>query len=143
MTEPKDLSEYNTSACPKCESENITGGNVDIDATYAWQSVWCNECHYEWRDVFKLCGVEDAETGKAIFEKKPVNRDTIEDGVISIKWGVDDVLGRAIELKVEIDESDAEKILSNILRRHDAETGVNWDVIDCHIIMYLRDKEKS
>ena len=70
MTEPKDLSEYNGQLCTKCERDNISGGFVEVDANYAWQKISCPDCGNEVREVFKLCGVEDVETGKAIFEEK-------------------------------------------------------------------------
>ena len=55
---------------------------------------------------------------------------------ICIKWGVEDVLHQAKEDGVELSEVDAENILSNIDRKHDATIGVNWDVISAHISMY-------
>jgi len=59
---------------------------------------------------------------------------------ISLKWSVDDVLGRDETLS----RDQAREVLANIDHSHDACTGVNWDVIDCHIGMYLdnlREKE--
>ncbi len=42
--------------CPFCESLDITGNEVNIDAGVAWQDVYCNECHQEWQDTYTLTG---------------------------------------------------------------------------------------
>lgn len=58
-------------------------------------------------------------------------------GSISIKWTVYDVLQRAGELDIPLSEEEAEIILENIFDQHDANIGVNWDVIDAAIIEYV------
>jgi hypothetical protein len=40
--------------CPKCESNNITGGHVEIDWNEAVQGVFCGDCEFEWDDVYIL-----------------------------------------------------------------------------------------
>ena len=52
---------------------------------------------------------------------------------ISIIWGTDDVIERAQERSVEVTEDQAFLMLKNMDRRHDAERGINWDVIDYHL----------
>jgi hypothetical protein len=61
---------------------------------------------------------------------------------IEIKWSTDDVLIRAEYKKTFITEAQGEEILQNVLDYHDAEVGVNWDVIDAHIDNYLEDLNK-
>jgi hypothetical protein len=57
---------------------------------------------------------------------------------IEIKWSTDDVLIRAEYMGLLfITEKQAEEILQNVFHYHDAEVGVNWDVIDAHINNYL------
>lgn len=45
--------------CPKCKSENITGGHIQADADYAWRVVDCENCTASWREVFTLTNIED------------------------------------------------------------------------------------
>lgn len=46
---------------------------------------------------------------------------------ISITWHIDDVLERRDDLTPE----QCRMVLQRIADNHDAEIGVNWDVIDC------------
>ena len=47
--------------CPFCESEDISGDSIDIEANEAWQNVSCSDCGKSWRDVYKLAFVETDE----------------------------------------------------------------------------------
>lgn len=52
---------------------------------------------------------------------------------IEIRWSTEDVLGKAEEMDIELTEEQADVILDNIERYHDASIGINWDVIEYHI----------
>lgn len=52
---------------------------------------------------------------------------------IEIRWSTEDVLGKAEEMDIELTEEQADAILDNIERSHDASVGINWDVIEYHI----------
>ena len=56
---------------------------------------------------------------------------------ITIKWSTDDVLIRAEDMGVEINEKQGDEILQNVFDNHDANIGVNWEVIEFHIENYL------
>lgn len=58
---------------------------------------------------------------------------------ISITWCVDDVLA----LDATLAESEAEQILEECLRKHDANIGINWDVIQRRIDSMKHTKEKG
>lgn len=46
---------YHGNNCPACDSDNIeTNGDVNLDLGTAWQSVRCNNCDFEWEDVYSL-----------------------------------------------------------------------------------------
>ena len=62
--------------------------------------------------------------------------------VITISWHVDDVLGRGKESETPLTIEQARDILANIDRYHDATIGINWDVIDIHIDLYLADLDE-
>ncbi len=44
--------------CPKCKSDDVDGGFVDVDSGGAWQHIVCNNCGAEWNDIYKLVDVE-------------------------------------------------------------------------------------
>jgi hypothetical protein len=50
--------DHGFSRCPFCQSEDIAGDFVQVDGRYCWQSVTCNQCEENWRDVYALSSVE-------------------------------------------------------------------------------------
>ena len=59
-----------------------------------------------------------------------------DDVVAKSIWSVDDVLLVAEEETVKINRKDAEEILDQIDRNHDANTGITWDVLRAHLDIY-------
>lgn len=56
-------------------------------------------------------------------------------GIIAVSWFASDVVDRALEIyDVVLTDDEAQAILDNVLQQHDASIGVNWDVIDTHIL---------
>lgn len=49
---------------------------------------------------------------------------------ISIKWSAIDVKERAKQIEVEITDDQAKEVLSLMDNKHDANIGINWEVID-------------
>jgi len=47
----------NNETCPVCDSENITGGQVDTE-----QSVQCDECLSEWQEVYNFSYIDNIKT---------------------------------------------------------------------------------
>ena len=62
---------------------------------------------------------------------------------IEIKWATEDVLGKADEMGVKLTENEADKILDQLLRLHDAELGINWLVIENYIQEHINDKKEQ
>lgn len=52
-----------------------------------------------------------------------------DENTISITWHIDDVLTQAENDGVNLTEKDAKTILKQIQKNHDANIGINWDVI--------------
>jgi len=52
---------------------------------------------------------------------------------IAAVWSTDDVLAIAEQNGFEITEDDAEEVLELIDQNHDANVGINWDVISYHL----------
>ncbi len=50
---------YHGGNCPACDSDNIeTNGEAEFDSNFAWQSVRCNNCDFEWDDVYSLESID-------------------------------------------------------------------------------------
>jgi hypothetical protein len=49
---------------------------------------------------------------------------------IHITWGLDDITDYAKQKKIRLSKTDAINILYNMAHHHDAEIGINWEVID-------------
>lgn len=62
---------------------------------------------------------------------------------IEIKWATEDVLGKADEMGIKLTENEADKILDQLLRLHDAELGINWLVIENYIQEHIDDKKEQ
>lgn len=60
---------------------------------------------------------------------------------ISIKWSTYDVLGVADEMGIELTDQEADEILDQMERFHDAELGINWGVIEIYIEQHQEEKK--
>lgn len=47
--------------CPVCQSEDISGEHIEVDAGGAWQEINCGNCGATWNDVYKLVGYSELE----------------------------------------------------------------------------------
>jgi transposase-like protein len=45
--------------CPYCESNQISGGSIDVEGAAAWQEITCNDCGKAWTDEFKLVSITE------------------------------------------------------------------------------------
>lgn len=61
---------------------------------------------------------------------------------IEIRWSTEDVLMQAEIMNIELTEEHADAILDNVVHYHDANVGINWDVLDFHIENFM-DKLKD
>ena len=52
---------------------------------------------------------------------------------ISITWSTEDVLHQAKEKGVKLTEDEANEILLQMERKHDADIGISWTTIDVYI----------
>ena len=56
--------------CPCCNSSDVSGGQVQVDAGIAWQEVTCYDCGAGWNDQYALTGYQLVE--------EPTNNDEEE-----------------------------------------------------------------
>lgn len=81
---------------------------------------------------------EQLEVTAEILDDPKENKDSI-----SIEWWIDDVHQVAEEMEITISDDEAREILRRIDRKHDANFGVNWEIIEIFINSYLEDKENN
>jgi hypothetical protein len=60
-----------------------------------------------------------------------------EDELCCSIWGVEDILG----LDEDLTEEDAKEVIRRADHYHDAEIGINWDVLGTHIDIYKSEKK--
>ncbi|RZM26243.1 MAG: hypothetical protein EOO88_17720 [Pedobacter sp.] len=70
------------------------------------------------------------QSTKYVYERAIVGYQRSQQGTISIAWSLQDVELRAKEAGYLLNDGDTLKILEMLKDRHDANVGVNWDVID-------------
>lgn len=63
--------------------------------------------------------------------------------IITIKWSFYDIMSYAETLGISISEDQAQEILYNVWHQQDASIGINWDVIETHIDMYLAENPEA
>jgi transcription elongation factor Elf1 len=48
--------------CPYCGSDDITSlGHPDVECTYVYQDIVCQQCGNQWTDEYKLIGYTESE----------------------------------------------------------------------------------
>ncbi len=61
-TETEYLQRY--THCPSCDSDQIEGKSINVDANYAYQEISCVACEASWVDCYTLTGYELIEEGE-------------------------------------------------------------------------------
>lgn len=51
-------------------------------------------------------------------------------------WSADDVLGKALDMKIKISKRKANDIIDNIHRHCDSSLGITWTTIECALEEY-------
>lgn len=81
---------------------------------------------------------DQLEVTAEILDDPKENKDSI-----LIEWWIDDVHQVAEEMEITLSDDDAREILKAIDRSHDANLGVNWEIIEIYINYHLEDKKKN
>jgi len=61
---------------------------------------------------------------------KKLKRYDQEREILDCIWLEDDVFVKAEDMEIELTRNQMKNIISNMENKHDAEVGVNWDVIE-------------
>lgn len=82
------------------------------------------------------------QMGNKIYVVDSVDLDFIEDKSISVKWHIDDIHEVCKQNNYpKLTDKQAMEILKTAERRHDANEGINWIVLDAHIDIYINDND--
>ena len=73
------------------------------------------------------------EEGK---QKKQITFGFIDKDTIVVAWDIGDIKERGTAIGIEVSTTEAREILDDILRNHDANEGINWNVVDMAIQDY-------
>ena len=62
-----------------------------------------------------------------------------ENGQVILRsdWHIEDVLGQAENMGIELTNEQAAEVLGIVADCHDANIGINWEVIDAAIVAYM------
>lgn len=66
---------------------------------------------------------------------------TLPQRSVAIVWHAEDIEDRAKALGTPLSDAEVDAVLDAMRRQHDADIGINWDVIDTHISMTVADRE--
>jgi hypothetical protein len=84
---------------------------------------------------------QEAIEGAIQVTSKYESRKEVDDlGYFGGGWQLDDIIGIGEGMKYTITEEMAREIAEGIVRLFDASVGINWDVIDSHVLSYGQDK---
>ena len=73
------------------------------------------------------------EEGK---RKNQITFGFVDKDTIVVAWDIGDVKERGSAIGIEVSTKEAREILDDILRNHDANEGINWNVVDMAIQDY-------
>ena len=62
-------------------------------------------------------------------------------GYINIFWSKHDIEDTAENMKKRLSEKDIDIIAEKIEKYHDANEGINWEIIECYINMFINEKK--
>lgn len=65
----------------------------------------------------------------------------LDEIAIQVTWHQDDIVERVIHEELVITDDELRSVLSNLARYHNADAGINWEVIDEHINMVIENRE--
>lgn len=106
-----------------------------IDATPTWEGITSSllliyegskkPSSRQWArdEILKMAQLADQQVAHTKKMEKSIN----------IVWSVEDIFERARQENIKITEKQALEILENVENNHDANIGINWEVLDFHI----------
>jgi hypothetical protein len=82
----------------------------------------------------------DIPAGRSVAEAEAAVKRAFDPDWVAEWWHIDDVQGQAENMGEELTEQECRDVLAMVMRRHDCNIGINWDVIDYWIDEILKDR---
>jgi hypothetical protein len=84
----------------------------------------------------------DIPKGRSVAEAEMAVKMTFNPDWVASWWHIDDVAMQAESMGETLTEDECRDVLERIMRRHDCNIGINWDVIECWIEQVIEEREK-
>ena len=83
----------------------------------------------------------DIPVGRSVAEAEMAVKRHFDLNWVSEWWHIDDVQAQAENMGEVLTEQECRDVLAMVMRKHDCNIGINWDVIDYWIDETLKDRE--
>lgn len=83
----------------------------------------------------------DIPVGRSVSEAQAAVKRHFDPDWVAEWWHIDDVQSQAENMGEVLTEQECRDVLALVMRKHDCNIGINWDVIDYWIEETLKDRE--
>ena len=83
----------------------------------------------------------DVPEGRSVAEAEMAVKRAFDPDWVSEWWHIDDVAMQAESMGEMLTEDECRDVLARVMRRHDCNIGINWDVIECWIEQVIEERE--
>jgi hypothetical protein len=85
----------------------------------------------------------DIPEGRSVTEAELAVKQAFDPDWVASWWHIDDVAGQAEEMGETLTEEECRDVLARVMRKHDCNIGINWDVIDYCIEQVIEEREPA
>jgi hypothetical protein len=84
----------------------------------------------------------DIPTGRSVAEAIGAVNRAFDPDWMAEWWHIDDVQGQAENMGEELTDQECRDVLAMVMRKHDCNIGISWEVIDYWIEQIIEEREK-
>jgi hypothetical protein len=84
----------------------------------------------------------DIPNNRSVAEAELAVKRAFDPNWVSEWWHIDDVAGQAESQGETLTEEECRDVLAMVMRKHDCNIGINWDVIDYWIDQIVSEREE-
>ena len=84
----------------------------------------------------------DIPNGRSVTEAQMAVQRAFSPDWIAEWWHIDDVASQAESMGETLTEDECRDVLARVMRKHDCNIGINWDVIDYWIDQIVSEREE-
>ncbi len=85
----------------------------------------------------------DVPDGRSIAEAEGAVKRAFDPNWVAEWWHIDDVANQAESQGETLTEEECRDVLAMVMRKHDCNIGINWEVIDYWIDQIVSEREES